>query len=149
MTETDWVNKLAELGQRYRFKRRDGVSENRLLDIEREIGALPSDLRSLYKVTNGIRYEWFNILPIEQQENISETWDGFKRANNLTTSKFLNRSKELFDRFLIIAQMSGGHCACIDRRDCSLWFQDADGIHQTSMTLAEFVETTMREVAEL
>ncbi len=149
MTADDWKKKLDELGHRYSFKIREGIDEASLLEAEGVVGRLPDDLRSFYLVTNGLRYEWFNILPIEQRTNINETWDGLKRANNKLTTRFLGRSDELLRKFLIFAEIGGGHCACISRKDSFIWFQDADGIHETELTLPELLESSLREVAEL
>lgn len=140
---------MEQLGGMCPFKIREGVSEAALSSIEGVVGELPKDLHFFYKVTNGLRYEWFNLLPLEDPTSIKETWDGLKRANNLETTKFFGRNPELLKRFLIFAEISGGHCACVDRQDGSIWFQDAEGIHQTNLTLSEFLETTLREVAEL
>jgi len=149
MTQDDWTDKLEELIHRYPIKVREGIDETILSEAEGAVGELPNDLRSLYKVTNGLRYEWFNFLPIERRTDITETWDGMKRANNKQTTKFFGGSKDLLDRFIIIAEIGAGYCACINRHDGSIWFQDTDRMHQTNLTLSEFLETTLREVAEL
>ena len=149
MTQELWTVTLLKLAERYPITTRSGVDEQCLADAEADIGKLPADVRWFYRTTNGLRYEWFNVLPVEQKNDIKHTWDGIKRANNVSTSKFQGFTPELLKRFLIVAEIGGGYCACICRDDGSLWFEDADGIHQTDLTFAEFLETTLREVAEL
>src|SRR3954462_1666112 len=135
--------------RRFPLKVRKGVDRSTITEVEREVGDLPEDLRSFYQVANGLRYEWFNFLPIELQTDIKDTWDGLKRANSKQTRKCWRGSDEDLRRFLVIAEIGGGHCACLDRSNGSIWFQDEEGLHQTDLTLAEFVETSLREVAEL
>ena len=149
MTAEEWKVKLNELGHIYCFKIREGINEADLLGLEEIVGTLPSELRLFYKITNGLRFEWFNILPIEQQADIKGRWDGLKRANSVKTTKFLGRSEDLLRKLFIFAEIGGGHCACFDRQTDSIWFQDADGIHETDFTFPEFLESPLREAAEL
>jgi hypothetical protein len=149
MTRENWIEKLGSLAHRYPIKIRSGLDDLTLLEAERAIGNLPDDIKSFYQATNGLRYEWLNLFPIEMQNDIADTWDGLRRANDKEKTKFLSGDESLLSQFLVIAEIGGGYCACVDRKDGSIWIEDREGMHQTTLTLLEFIETTVREVSEL
>ena len=101
MNEKDWTELLAKVALEVPIRCRGPVAEDALAKAELSVGTLPSDLRSMYRVTNGLRYEWFNIFPIEQKVEIKETWDGLLRANDKKRTKFLGGGEELLSRFLV------------------------------------------------
>jgi hypothetical protein len=120
-------------------------------EIDRQLAALKveiSDLREFYLLTNGLDKEWFQIFPLVDAANIKKTWESLSRANTLGETPYLRNHPELLERFLVFASISGGNCAVLDRTDQSIWFQE-DGLHQTDFSLYEFIETELREVAEL
>ena len=149
MTQEEWIDFVEKLVRQYPVRLRQGVTDSDLADAQQATGEFPEDLHTFYRVTNGLLCEWFNLLPIERDSEVKGTWDGLRRANDASKTKFFTASKDLLDRFLIFADIGGGHCACFDRQDDSIWVQDSDGLHQTDLTLSEFIETTAREVAEL
>jgi hypothetical protein len=115
----------------------------------KSIGALPADLESLYLESNGLRSEWFAVLPIEVEDDPKRTWDGLCRANKRDTTRFLKWDPELLLRFIVFCEIGGGRCAVISRDDESIWYEEDEGLFKTTLDLHGFVETTLREVAEL
>jgi hypothetical protein len=145
MTADEWKRQIEDWHAAFEFKTRPPIKR------AEQPGNLsfPDDFGTLSEVTNGLRSDWFHLLPFHSPDDVKDTWDSLNRANDPTTTRFLGRDDELMKRFFIFAEIGGSHCACIDRKDGSIWFEDDEGLHQTDMDLREFVETTLREVAEL
>ena len=123
------------------------------MDYESEdselVRSLPEEFVSFYRTANGLQSVWFNILPVFSKESPKSTWDSLSRANNPKTTRFFNGDPELLKRFIVFAEIGGGYCACIERDTGSIWFEDDDGIHETDMSLREFIEVTLAEVTDL
>lgn len=122
-----------------------------LEEIDRQLEALRvdmADLREFYSVTNGLEKDWFQMFPLTDTANIKKTWNSLSRANTPGQTLYLRDHPELLERFLVLASISGGNCALLDRTDLSIWFQ-AGGLHQTNLSLYEFIETEFREVEEV
>jgi hypothetical protein len=147
MTDDDWKKQFYIWHKSFDFNVRPPVE----IDLIKNsiISDLPSDFLSFYRVTNGLRSEWFNMLPLHSPSDLKNTWNSLNRANNPSTTRFFGADDELMKRFFIFAEIGGGYCASIDRNDGSIWYEDEEGIHQTDLNLKEFIETTLREVAEL
>ncbi len=119
-------------------------------EIVRQLSALaaPSgEMLDFFRYTNGLEKEWFKVFPLEDKTNVKRTWDSIQRANDHLKSSFLSDHRELFERFLVFASIGGGNCALIDRTDGTLWYQD-QGLHQTDMSLIDFIEIELKEVSE-
>lgn len=89
------------------------------------------------------------MLPIYDDADVRRTWDSVQRANDPRLTSFLAQDAELLRRFLVFAGLNAGGCAVIDRADGSLWYEEQDELHQTSLTLPTFIETCLREVRDL
>lgn len=147
MTTDEWKKQLVDWRDSFELKVRQPIKSSEY--IEQLFSGLPSDLVAIYKVTNGLVSEWFHMLPIYSPENAKNTWDSLERANEATSTRFLGGDEERMERFFIFAEIGGGNCACIQRKDGSIWFEDEEGIHQTDLNLRDFVETMLQEVADL
>lgn len=141
-------DKLEKLLADYGVKKIRPISKPGVSTALGELGSVPNELKELYQITNGLSYGWFRVFPIEDKSNIKRTWDSIQKANNPQTSKYLDGNDELLGRFLAFCEIGGGNVAVIDRNDFSIWFEE-DELHQTDLSLYEFIETTFREVKEL
>ena len=112
------------------------------------IGPVPPAFSDLYAFTNGFTHAWFRILPIEDSGNLKKTWDSLQRANDPSRSKYFHCNPDILKRFMVFAEISGGNCAILDRTDMTIWYQEGD-LHQTNMSILEFIITEFREVEEL
>jgi hypothetical protein len=145
----DWVQFISDLSQAHRLKLRNGAPDDLISAFEQKHGSLPEELRNLLKVINGLSLEWFRILPIKDIRDLKETWDDLERANDPKASKFLSRSPDLLNRFLIFAEIGGSKCAAFERTDDTIWYEGADEMVQTDLKLRGFLEISMKEVQEL
>jgi hypothetical protein len=107
-----------------------------------------SFLERLYKVTNGLDAGVFKLLPVEDSLDIKRTWDSIQRANDPRRTRFLGRSSELLDRFIVFADIGVGRAGVVDRNDGSVWYEDGIELRQTNLRLKEFVELNLREIAQ-
>jgi hypothetical protein len=122
-----------------------------LLSIEEAritLEKLPRELEELYRITNGLTAGWFKLLPVEDPADIKRTWDGLRRANDPKSTRFLGRSSDLLDRFIVFADVGAGRAAAFDRDDGSIWYEEEGQLRQTNLSLAEFIDATLREVSE-
>ena len=103
-----------------------------------------SDLYEFYRLSNGIEYENFRILPFYDPNNPKKTWDSLERANDPHTTKF-SLDGDLLNKFFVFAELGASHCAMYDRIDGSIWYEDDEGYHRTTMNLKEFVELSLLE----
>lgn len=143
----DWKRIINNLQKKYNFKVCSSLSKERVI----EVGYLlkfPKEITDFYLECNGLEFGWFKILHIEDKNNIKHTWDGIIRANSDGTSKFLN-NKELLEKFLVFASLGFGSCGVISRSDNTIWFEQDDELHQTTLSLEEFIEVSLKEVLEL
>jgi hypothetical protein len=145
----DWERTLADWSQRYGCKIRKPVQPEILDALQEKIGLFPDGLASFYILCNGLSLSCFNVLPIEDPNNIKHTWAGIERANSSETTPFLEGDPSLLAQFVVFAELDAGKCAAISRQDGSIWYEEADGLNQTSLDLGGFIETCLREVTEL
>jgi hypothetical protein len=123
---------------------------NELVDAAiKTMGPLPYDLLAVLFITNGLTSGWFSLLPLHDATDVKRTWDSLQRANDLKTTRFLDRDETLLSRFLVFAALDAGGCAVIDRADGSLWYEEQGELHQTNLSLKDFVTTCLREVKDL
>ena len=134
---------------RYALHVRSPARQEALQEAINQIGNLPDDLSALYQCSNGLSLHWFTVLPLYDSADVKHTWNSLQRANNPQTTRFLEADETLIRRFIVFASLDAGRCAVIDRSDSSLWYEEEDQLHQTSMPLREFIETCLREVTEL
>lgn len=109
------------------------------------LGVIPEALRKLYAVSNGLVAESVRVRPIETSADAHGTWDGLARANDPARTGLPARNPELLRRFLVFAVVSGDAPVAFDRGDESIWYQDGAELHQTSLSLAEFIQDSVRE----
>jgi hypothetical protein len=143
---TLWSDKLAEWVERYGCKTFPPVDISVLGEVEAMVGPLPTDLRNLYQLTNGVSVEGLRVLPVETPSDIKRTWDGLRRANDLAKTQFLGRDPNLLGRFLIFAVLRGNACAALDRGDSSIWYEEGGELHQTDFDLAGFLDAALKEL---
>ena len=141
--------KLVDWTKQFEFKKRKAVASKVIEKYMGDTNYILIDLKDLYAITNGLTYEWFDLLPIENLKDIKNTWNSLQRANNITKTNFFERDEGLLNQFYIIASIGGGNCACINKNDSTIWFEDDEGIHQTDMSLIEFIETCLKGVKNL
>ena len=119
--------------------------------ITRELNVLglAEEFYVLYMISNGLNFGRFRMLPIESSEDPKRTWDSLQRANNPKLSKYLGADVGLLKRLAVFADIGFGDCAAFDRQEPSIWYEEDGELHQTQVTLLEFLETNLREAAEL
>jgi len=139
---------IARLMNHHGVKRLTPLALGRIREVSDRLGPVPNDLVEFFSLTNGLVHEWFRVLPLEDATNPKRTWDSIERANDPSTTRFLDGDRDLLERFLVFAEIGGGNCAMIDRTDMSIWYEE-DDLHQTDMTLVEFLEVEFREVRDL
>jgi len=142
---TVWSHKLAEWVQLYGCTTFHPVDVSVLVDAEKAVGSLPTDLRNFYQATNGLSAEGLRVLPVETPSDIKRTWDGLRRANDQSKTKFLGADPSLLQRFLIFAVLTGNACAAFDRGDSSIWYEEGGELNQTDLDLAGFLEAALKE----
>ena len=120
------------------------TNEKDIISAEALIGPFPKILKDLYEITNGIEADNFRFLPVFNNNNIKLTWDSINRANNVNDTKF-SLNKELLDRFIIFAEIGALHCAFMDKKDETIWFEDDEGYHQTDLQLEEFITICLKD----
>lgn len=144
------IKKLEMLHSKYGFKARPPLAHNLLNNQLKVFGADSSDLIEFYQETNGLIYEWFEIFPLYDDQNIKNTWNSLERINDPSNSPYLHGyPPEIRNRFMIFASIGGDGCALIDRSDLTIWFEEKEELHQTDLSLMEFIETMCKEVSEL
>jgi SMI1/KNR4 family protein SUKH-1 len=144
-----WQRIIADWQTRYGCEIRPPASQELIEKIKQHIGPIPLELLSLYEHTNGLACGWFNLLPIETPDNIKHTWDGILRANDPYKTKFVGRNTDMLKRFLVFASIGAGECAVFDRADSTIWYEEEGNLHQTDLSLQEFIETCLKEVQEI
>src|SRR5215813_137268 len=145
----DWIKRLDEWRREFGVRTRAGASEFLLAQCEAKIGDLPTELRELLKISNGLHREWLSVLPIFNSVQPKHTWDDVIRANNPEATRFLTWSPNLLGEFLVFADIGGQKCAAFHRQTGAIWFEDMDEFTETSLSLDGFIETALREVRDL
>jgi hypothetical protein len=146
---TDFESALPRWRETYHCRTAAPLGPPRVVAVLSELRALDTDLLPLYRACNGIRAEWFEVLPIEDPTNLKQTWDGLLRANDISKTRFLSRDPHLLSKFVVFASHDAGQCSVIDRSDNSVWFEENGELHLLSVGLLPFIETCLREVVEL
>lgn len=122
------------------------ASEPAIENARQHIRDFPDVLETFLASTNGLIVGPLKMLPVEDEKDIKRTWDSILRANNPGSTRFLNRSDELLNRFIVFAEIGAGRAAAIDRTDGSIWFEDEGLLRQTNLMLEDFVDTLVREM---
>ncbi len=120
-----------------------------LLAVTQKIPIFPDALCDFYTYCNGLSLAWFNILPIENPNDIKRTWAGIERANDANKTPYLEGDPRLLSQFVVFAELDAGKCAVISRIDSSIWYEEDDELCQTSLDLPTFCETCLKEATEL
>ncbi len=97
--------------------------------------------------TNCIFHEVFTILPICDNRFPKTSWDSIERANDISLSKF-SVPKDMLKDFVIFAQLQGMTCAMMAKDDGSIWYEDAEGFHRTTLNLNDFLIEASKELYE-
>jgi len=147
MTTNDWKIQIGNWNNLFEIKTRKPIQDSE--KISNFFLGLPAGFASLYGVTNGLQSEWFNLVPFYSPDDVKNTWDSLSRANDPRNTRFLGGDEALMGRFFVFAEIGAGCCACIERNDGSIWFEDDESLHQTDLDIGDFIEATLREVAEL
>lgn len=145
----EWQEVIDSWSDRYGCTIHSPVEAKFLDEAVSQLGSFPTELFELYKHCNGLNLRWFKVLPIEDKKSIKQTWDGLRRANDPKKTEYLGRSQKLLWRFLVFADLGGRTCAVIDRTDGSIWYQENGKLHQTNLTVLDFIDTTLKEAKEL
>jgi hypothetical protein len=143
----EWSEQLARWECKHQIRTAPPVPVA-ILSASTSLLRIPGQLHQLYASTNGLVYEWFTILPLEDPHNMKRSWDSLQRANDVRTSRF-EVDPDFLQRFLVFADIGGGKYAALDRSDCSIWYEEANQLHQLDVGLADFIETVLREGDEL
>lgn len=96
---------------------------------------IPESLKAFYDVSNGLSCNWFSIFPVEDASRVKQTWDGIVRNNQ----KYNNAPPG----FVLFATLGEGNMAYIKLDDESIWFDEPEGLAQTDLTLAEFIQACL------
>lgn len=132
----------------YGARTRHGVLDEQLTEAERAIGTLPSTLRELLRITNGLSLNSFKLFPVFDTTDAKNTWESLQRMNDPVATRYLGKDPTLLKRFLIFSDIGGGDCAVIDRSDGSIWYEDKGELNQTDFDVVGFIEASLREQAE-
>ncbi len=143
-----WEETLLRWKADFDIQTRRPVTPEVLDNAAQQIG-LPTDLMALYEHTNGISRAWLNVLPILDPDDPKRTWDSVQRANDLQKTACLEGDESLLRCFVVFAVLDAGRCAAVDRDDGSVWYEDGDELCQTTLFLAEFIETCLKEIRDL
>lgn len=137
----EWLSQLNEISGDVEFFQ--PASPAVITSAECAVGSLPRELRDVLTQTNGLACRSFRLLSAFDRDQPKKTWESLERANDRETLRALGRT--LLDRFLVFADIGNG-VAAWDRRDGSIWFEEAgdDQLHQIDLTLREFIETMVQ-----
>lgn len=135
---------LKELANKHEFKLQSPASLQLIKTAKSELN-IPMKLCELYAISNGLQHEWFRIPPLYDPENPKHTWDSLQRTNDPEHSKYLTDA-ELPQEYLVFAEISGPDFAVISRKDGRIWFAQREELHQTDLSLVEFIRVILREV---
>ena len=142
--------KIETLRVKHGFSTKLPLSDDILTSRLKSLGIESLDFAEFYRNTNGMIYEWFEVFPLYDKQNLKNTWNSLERANDSEHSSYLKGyPSEIRSRFLVFASIGGDGCALIDRNDSSIWFEENEELHQTDLSLIEFIETMCKEVSEL
>jgi hypothetical protein len=71
------------------IKTRPPCREEQILSVKNNLGIPNKDLINLYRETNGLVYEWFEVFPMFDKQNSKNTWNSIERVNDLEKSPYL------------------------------------------------------------
>ncbi len=142
------VENITRLKATYSFKSGRPLPVPRVKTVLANLG-LGSDFEEFYSVVNGLFLEWFTVLPIYDPSSPKTTWDSLQRANDPEHSKYQIDDAEFLHRFTIFAEMGAGAFAACEKSTGTIWYEEDGDLHQTDLCLSGFIETCLREVAEL
>jgi hypothetical protein len=143
----DWSTRLKNWKAQHHCRVLPPVEVSVIEATEDSLGSLPPDLAAFYGAANGLAAEAIRVLPIEDSADPKRTWDSVGRANDPSKTRFLGRDADLLERFLIFAVLEGDSVAAFDRADGSIWYEEAGELHQTDLTLEDFIDRVLRESA--
>jgi hypothetical protein len=114
---------------------------------ESTVGRLPSPLRALLSISNGLYCRSFRLFSAFDETQPQKTWESLQRANDPAKSGALGGDAELHARFLVFADIGNGF-ALLDREDISVWYVEGTepDIHNTVLDLREFIEVVLENV---
>lgn len=141
----DWNKFVSSLRDSFQIHARKPLSSEMVIEAFRTLDASSCGINGLYLACNGFTGEWLNLLPIENPRDVTRTWNGLRLANDPMKSRYLNKHIELLPRFLIFADIGNGCAAAIDRNDGSVWYEEDNELHQTDLSLPDFLVTCLRE----
>lgn len=144
----DWKTFLESLRARYEFKTRTPLPQEVVGATLSDLGGAKQDLNAFYCTANGLCFEWFRILPIEDPKDIRHTWDGIKRANDPKITSYFQGSLELLNRFLVFSDIGRRKVGVLDRNDGRIWYEEDNELNQTDLSLAEYIEACLKEIAD-
>ncbi len=122
------------------------LEEEEISRFEKKFGTLPEELKSLYRITNGIEYETFKIFPLFDKKNFQKTWDNLEACNtsNLTKFKILHDA-DFLKKFLIFGYTEGMKMLKYDRKDSSIWYENSSGYNKTNLNLIWLIKGMVSE----
>ena len=125
------------------------ATNEEILQAEKDCGYIPDDLKNMFRVSNGINFDWFEIYPIYSKSDIKRTWDSLSRVNKIDTSVYISDDNEFLNKFLIFAKLSGPDYAVYEKVNDSIWYSNNKELNKTNLDLTSFIKTVAREVSEL
>jgi hypothetical protein len=146
---TDWIQRIDGWRAITSIKSFPPASAEAVEKARKQIEEFPGDLESFLKSTNGLAAGSFKMLPLEDSRDIKRTWDSLQRANDPRSTRFLGRSPQLLERFIVFADIGVGRAAALDRTDGSIWYEEEGELRQTDLTLEGFIDSLVREIASL
>ena len=144
-----WTRLIDAAKTKYGVRTFPALPDERIRQVLTSLEVENSGLESLYRTTNGLVYEWFKVIPIEDSCEIKRTWDGLAQANDPKHSKYLGGNDALLKRFVVFVEIGPSQAGVIERSSGKIWYEEDGDLHETDLTLQEFVEQSLREVAEL
>lgn len=144
---TNWLQRIDGWRAGASIKSFPPASAASVENAQRQIDGFPEALKSFLETTNGLLVGPFKLLAVEDVKDIKRTWDSIQRANDPKASRFLARSSQLLERFIVFADVGAGRAAAFDRTDGSIWYEEGSELRQTDLTLEGFIEYLVREAS--
>lgn len=142
-TTMEWVPELKAISSDVEFFPPAGPDA--ISALEKSLGAIPQDLKDFLAQSNGLACRSFRLYSAFDHDLPKKTWESLQRANDPSTTQALGANEELLLRFLVFSDIGSG-AAVWDRTQGTIWFEDADDdqLHETDLSLREFVETMVQ-----
>lgn len=123
-----------------------GATQHALAGAEIELGRLPTQLRLLLEVSNGLECRSFRLFPVYDEERVKKTWDSIQRANMPDPRSVLAEDDELRSRFLVFASIGNGTALLEKSGKEHIWIEEGeDDLSETDLDLFKFIELMVRE----